>query len=186
MKTLAVGLTMRCWADIRLSQSDSGGMLLLIGWSSSRGGMLWSRLCRGSWGATSDSEFSSFSQDMRSWFTPSSPPSGVEANGEVACLEDMILLREEQRRHVSHKTFKLPMEQLILNKQSCKCQTENAGSQLSFCMRALRSHIYMNLAAVLCLRATSNPMIGPASELGRSYQWLWARCGRNGIHWGPS
>ncbi len=131
----AAGLTSGCPSRIRAA------CCCWLAGSSSRGGMLWSRLCRGSWGATSDSEFSSFSQDMRSWFTPSAS-SGVEANGEVACLEDMILLREEQRRHVSHKTLNFQWNNFILNKQSCKCQTGNAGSQLSFCMRALRSHIY--------------------------------------------
>lgn len=143
-ETLAVALTMRCWADIRLSQSDSGGTLLLIGWSSSRGGLLWSRLCRGSWGATSDSEFSSFSQDMRSWFNPSSPPSGVEANGEVACFEDMILLREEQRAEEKcQKTYSnFQCNNIIPNKESCKCQTGNAGARLSFSTSALTSHIW--------------------------------------------
>lgn len=183
-ETLAVALTMRCWADIRLSQSDSGGTLLLIGWSSSGGGLLWSRLCRGSWGVTSDSEFSSFSQDMRSWFNPSSPPSGAEANGEVACLEDMILLRDGQRKRTSENIFKLPTTSSRI-KSLANVRSEML--ELDFhSLRVLSHHIYMKLAAVLSLWATSNPTIGPVSELGRSYQWLWAWCGENGMHWGPS
>lgn len=83
-------LTMRCWADTRLSQSLSGGTLL-SGCISSRWAFPWSRLCRGSCGVPWASALSSFSQDKFSWLMASSP-STTEAKGDVACLEDMTLL----------------------------------------------------------------------------------------------
>lgn len=89
-------LTMRCWADTRLSQSLSGGTLL-SGCISSGWDFPWSRLCRGSCGVPCASALSSFSQDKCSWLMASSP-STTEAKGDVACLEDMTLLQGKKIR----------------------------------------------------------------------------------------
>lgn len=94
-------LTMRCWADTRLSQSLSGGTLL-SGCISSGWAFPCSRLCRGSCGVPWASALSSFSQDKCSWLMASSP-STTEAKGDVACLEDMTLLWSRKRRMESRK-----------------------------------------------------------------------------------
>ena len=101
---MSVCLTMRCWADTRLSQSLSGGTLL-SGCISSGWAFPWSRLCRGSCGVPWASALSSFSQDKCSWLMASSP-STTEAKGDVACLEDMTLLRSENRSENRVKTEK--------------------------------------------------------------------------------
>lgn len=93
---LSTCLTMRCWADNRLSQSFSGGMLL-SGCISSGWAFPWSRLCRGSCGVPCASTLSSFSQDKFSWLMASSP-STTEAKGDAACLVDMTLLWNDNRR----------------------------------------------------------------------------------------
>lgn len=91
---------MRCWADTRLSQSLSG-VTLLSGCTSSGWAFPWSRLCRGSCGVPCASALSSFSQDKFSWLMALSP-STTDAKGDVACLEDMTLLRSDKNTNKRH------------------------------------------------------------------------------------
>lgn len=109
-------LTMRCWADTRLSHSLSGGMLLSC-CISSCWAFPWSRLCRGSCGVPWASALSSFSHDKLSWLMASSP-STTEAKGDVACLEDMTLLRGDERRgalvRTSRRQFATTKIQIIV------------------------------------------------------------------------
>lgn len=101
-------LTMRCWADTRLSQSLSDGTLLK-GCMSSGWAFPWSRLCRGSWGAPLSLVISSFSQDKCSWLMASSP-SATQAKWDVACLEVMTLLWSNKRSEIVVKTNMLSYE----------------------------------------------------------------------------
>lgn len=86
-------LTILCWDDRTLSQSASCWMVLTSVGSSSEWGLLCIMGCRGRWEATCWSLLSSFSLEVKSWVIVSSP-SAVQANGEVACLEDILLQKK--------------------------------------------------------------------------------------------
>lgn len=77
-----------------LSQSASCWMVLTSVGSSSEWGLLCIIGCRGRWEATCWSLPSSFSLEVKSWVIASSP-SAEQANGEVACLEDILLQKKE-------------------------------------------------------------------------------------------
>lgn len=87
-------LTILCWDDRTLSQSASCWMVLTSVGSSSEWGLLCIMGCRGRWEATCWSLHSSFSLEVKSWVIASSP-SAAQANGEVACLEDILLQKKE-------------------------------------------------------------------------------------------
>ena len=72
-------------------------MVLTSVGSSSEWGLLCIMGCRGRWEATCWSLPSSFSLEVKSWVIASSP-SAVQANGEVACLEDILLQNKETTR----------------------------------------------------------------------------------------
>lgn len=69
-------------------------MVLTSVGSSSEWGLLCIIGCRGRWEATCWSPPSSFSLEVKSWVIVSSP-SAAQANGEVACLEDILLQKKE-------------------------------------------------------------------------------------------
>lgn len=80
------------------SHSASCWMVVTRVGSSSEWGLLCITLCRGRWEVACWSLLpSSLSRDAKSWVIVSSP-SAAHANGEVACLEDILLQNKETKR----------------------------------------------------------------------------------------